>query len=350
MARDPDGPARGGLAGVGPRAVGLATVTPLASIFGSGFLIVIPILERELGALATVGMAGVCLLAWAVGVAIRHNVAVVEPLADAGRLDPITVRMERVSDLTIVVAYVISVALYLRILGLFVVGYVSSGSGSAERLVAVGLVGLITTVGLVRGLAGLELLERVALGAVLLLVLAIGGAFATKDAGSVAGGLRLPPVPSHGLASALLVLGGIVITVQGFETVRYLQHIGRRARIAGCRLSQLISSAVYVLVVGLATPLMGLGTGSGADQDLLVLVRRVAPMFALPLVLCAVLSQFSAATADTEAGVGNLRVIGWTPLRGRRRYLLVGVSAAILAWTLDTSLIIVVASRAFAAY
>ena len=148
----------------------------------------------------------------------------------------------------------------------------------------------------------------------------------------------------------LLVLGGIVITVQGFETVRYLRHIGRRARIAGCRLSQLISSAVYVVIVGLAVPLMGLGTRSGADHDLLELVRRVAPMFALPLVLCAVLSQFSAATADTEAGVGNLRVIGWAPLRGRRRYLLVGAAAAILAWTLGTSLIIVVASRAFAAY
>ena len=119
-----------------------------------------------------------------VGVAIRHNVAVVEPLADAGRLDPVTVRMERASDLTIVVAYVISVALYLRILGLFVVGYVSGGSGSAERLVAVGLVLLITAVGLVRGLAGLELLERVALGAVLVLVLAIGGHLRPRTSGA----------------------------------------------------------------------------------------------------------------------------------------------------------------------
>jgi hypothetical protein len=62
------------------------------------------------------------------------------------------------------------------------------------------------------------------------------------------------------------------------------------------------------------------------------------------------LSQFSAATADTEAGVGNLGVIGWAPLRGRRRYLLVGGAGAVLAATLATSVIIVVASRAFAAY
>lgn len=337
--------------GLGSRPVRLATVTPLASIFGSGFLIIVPILERELGALAVVGMAAVCLFAWMVGIAIRHNVAVVEPLADAGRLDSTTARIDRASDLVIVVAYVISVALYLRILALFVVSYVSAGSGASERLLAVGLVVLITAVGLARGLAGLDLLARLALGSVLVLVLAIGATFAGKDASQLLdGALRLPPVPSPGLVSVLLVLGGIVITVQGFETVRYLQHIDREERIAGCRLSQLISSVVYVLLVALATPLMGLGTSSGADRELLELVQRVAPLLALPLVLCAVLSQFSAATADTEASVGNLRVVGWAPLRGRRRYLLVGAAAAVLAATLGTSLIIVVASRAFAAY
>lgn len=350
MARARDVAGRGGLLSCGARAVRLATVTPLASIFGSGFLIVIPILERELGALAVVGMAGVCLMAWMIGIAIRHNVAAVEPLADAGRLDPTTSRIDRASDLVIVVAYVISVALYLRILALFAVGYVSNGSGAAERMLAVTLVLLITAIGLIRGLAGLELLERLALGAVLVLVLAIGATFAGKDVQQLGGGLHLPPVPSRGLVSGLLVLGGIVITVQGFETVRYLQHIDRGARIVGCRLSQLISSAVYVLIIALATPLMGLGTVSGADRGLLELVQRVAPLLVLPLVLCAVLSQFSAATADTEAGVGNLRVIGWAPLRGRRRYLLVGGAAAVLAGTLGTSIIIVVASRAFAAY
>ncbi len=347
-----DGVAAGdGHAAPGARAVTLATVTPLASIFGSGFLIIIPILERELGALAAVGMAGVCLVAWMVGIAVRHNVAVVEPLADADRLDTITSRIDRASDLVIVVAYVISVALYLRILAVFVVGYVSTGSGVTERLLAVALVLVITAVGLVHGLAGLELLERLALGSVLVLVLALGLRFAGSDASQLlGGGLRLPPVPGPGLVSVALVLGGIVITVQGFETVRYLQHIDRKARIAGCRLSQLISSVVYILIVALATPLMGLGTRSGADRGLLELVQRVAPLLALPLVLCAVLSQFSAATADTEAGVGNLRVIGWAPLRGRRRYLLVGGAAVLLAATLGTYVIIMVASRAFAAY
>jgi len=329
----------------------LASVTPLASIFGSGFLIIVPILERALGSMAAVGMAAVCAVAWMVGAAIRHNVAVVEPLTDAGKLDRITARIERASDLVIVVAYVISIALYVRILAQFVVQYASAGSGLTERLLGVGVIVLITAVGLVRGLSGLDLLERVALGAVLVLVVAIGATFAADDVSRLVGsGVRLPPLPQASVGSVLLVLGGIVITVQGFETVRYLPHIDRATRIAACRLSQLTASLVYVLLVVLATPLMGLGTAAGADDQLLELVQRVAPLLALPLVLCAVLSQFSAATADTEAGVGNLDAIAWRPLRGPRRYVLVGVAGATLAATVSTTMIIVVASRAFAAY
>lgn len=328
------------------------SVVPLASIFGSGFLIVVPILERTLGALAAVGMAAVCALAWLVGSAIRHNVAEVEARAHGGELDAGTRRLERASDLSIVVAYVISVALYLRILAQFVVEYASSGSDVAERLVAVALVVVITAVGLARGLDGLELLERVALGAVLVLVVAVVATFAGKDVGLLAAGdLDLPPVPDLGLGTVLLALGGIVITVQGFETIRYLEdRADRPTRIAASRLAQGLAAVVYVALVVVATPLMGLGTQAGADDDLLGLIERVAPVLALPLVLCAVLSQFSAATADTEAGVGNLAVLGWRPLQGRTGYVVLGMVAAGLAATVATDTIVVVASRAFALY
>ncbi len=316
-------------------------VTPLASIFGSGFLIIVPILERSIGALAVVGITAVCGLAWLIGMAIRHNVAEAERRERDGRKDGVTEKLERLSDVVIVVAYVISVALYLRILAQFVVGYVSSGSGAAERALAVAIVGLITAVGLIRGLDGLQLLEKVALVAVLVLVVAIGGTFVGRDVSALlGGGLELPPVPAGGIGSALLVLGGIVITVQGFETVRYVEG-DAETRIAASRVAQLVASA---------TPLMGLGTDAGADADLLALIERVAPLLALPLVLCAALSQFSAATADTEASVGNLHVLGWRPVQGRVSYVVVGVVAAGLAATLGTAVIVVVASRAFAAY
>ena len=46
---------------------------------------------------------------------------------------------------------------------------------------------------------------------------------------------------------ALLLLGGTVIVVQGFETTRYLgEHYCPETRIRASRLSQIISTVVYV--------------------------------------------------------------------------------------------------------
>ncbi len=44
-----------------------ATSTPLSSIFGSGFLIIVPILAGAVGPYSVLAMAGVCALAYAVG-------------------------------------------------------------------------------------------------------------------------------------------------------------------------------------------------------------------------------------------------------------------------------------------
>ena len=42
-----------------------ATVTPLASILGSGLLIIVPVLERTLGVAAVFGAVGICAVACA---------------------------------------------------------------------------------------------------------------------------------------------------------------------------------------------------------------------------------------------------------------------------------------------
>ncbi len=330
----------------------LATVTPLASIFGSGFLIIVPVLERTLGALAVVGAAGVCAVAWLVGTAIRHCVRVVEPLAASGELDRATRRLERLADAVIVVAYVISVALYLRIMAEYVVSFaVDGGSASAERMLACAAVALIVAVGVLRGFHGLDLLERAALVAVLVLTTLLGGALLIDDARALLDtGLRLPPVPDLGVGRVLLILGGIVITVQGFETIRYLgDEYDAPTRISASRVAQGVAASIYIGVVAVATPAMGLGTSAGPDDTLLQVTNRVAPILALPLVLCAVLSQFSAAIADTAAADGNLRGLAHS-MRGPLPYLVTGGAAIVLAATVNTFAIIAVASRAFAAY
>ena len=337
---------------VGPRRVLLASVTPLASIFGSGFLIIVPVLERALGGLAVLGAVGVSAVAWTVGSAIRHNIQVVEPLAAKGALDRTNQRLEEISDVVIAVAYVISVALYLRIMAEYVVGHLAPGADAATSALAAAAVALIVLVGLTRGFAGLDLMERLALGAVLVLTTVLGAAYLFDSGGRLLGdGIAIPPVPDAGIGHTLLVLGGIVIAVQGFETVRYLgDEYDAPTRIWASRVAQAIAASIYVGFVVVVTPLMGIGTPAGADSTLLDITERVAPLLSVPLVVCAVLSQFSAATADTVAARENLHAEFPRLMRGGRAYVLSGIAAIAMIWTIPTLTIVTVASRAFAAY
>ena len=337
---------------VGASRVLLASVTPLASIFGSGFLIIVPVLERALGGLAVVGAIGVSAVAWVVGNAIRHNIRVVEPLAARGRLGKANERLERVSDVVIAVAYVVSVALYLRIMSEYIVEYVDPGADTATSTVAAAAVAIIVLVGVTRGFRGLDLMERLALGAVLVLTTLLGATFFFESGGQLLGeGVELPPVPDTGLGHTMLVLGGIVITVQGFETVRYLgDQYDAPTRIWASRVAQAIAASIYIGFIVVATPLMGLGTPAGADSTLLDITERVAPLLALPLVVCATLSQFSAATADTVAARENLHAEFPHVLGGGRGYVLSGIAAVAMIWAIPTFTIVTVASRAFAAY
>ena len=340
------------LRGVGVAKVLRASVTPLASIFGSGFLIIVPLLERSMGRLAVVGVVAVCAVAWLIGTAIRHNIAVVEPRLHGGELEPLDRRLEWIGDIAIAIAYVISVALYLRIMAEYLVRYVSPGSESAISAVACAAAVGIVAVGVLRGFQGLDLLERIALIAVLILTTVLGVTFLGADVGDLLGsGIHLPPGGNSGIGKTLLLLGGLVITVQGFETVRYLaDEYDAPTRIWASRVAQLVAASIYIGFVIVATPLMGLGTHAGVDETLIDITERVAPLLTLPLVLCAVLSQLSAATADTAAASGNLHEHATPLLAGHRAYLFSGVAAVALILTIPTLTIVMIASRAFAAY
>ena len=56
-----------------------ATSTPLASIFGRGFLSIVPLLAEAVGMYWVVAMAGVCPLAYAAGGGIRYSIKHAEP-------------------------------------------------------------------------------------------------------------------------------------------------------------------------------------------------------------------------------------------------------------------------------
>ena len=94
-----------------------ATVTPLASIIGSGFLVVGPILASTFGHAAWMAMLALCAIGYLYGAVIRHNIRYVEPRL--GTLPKTGVLVERASDFTLSLAYFVSVAYYLNLFAAF---------------------------------------------------------------------------------------------------------------------------------------------------------------------------------------------------------------------------------------
>lgn len=64
----------------------IATVTPLASIIGSGFLIVAPLLADAVDGWALAAMTAIVILAYAIGAVIGFNIRHAEPLFATARL------------------------------------------------------------------------------------------------------------------------------------------------------------------------------------------------------------------------------------------------------------------------
>ncbi len=157
-----------------------ATSTPLSSIFGSGFLIIVPVLAGAVGPYSVPTMAGVCALAYAVGGVIRFNITHAEP-ALAGQPSEATLSLERASDLALVFAYVISVCLYIHILAAFVLGGLHADTELNENFLTTAVIATIAAIGIIRGLKVLESLEQWALYVTLLIIVLLLAGFGHYD-------------------------------------------------------------------------------------------------------------------------------------------------------------------------
>ena len=328
-----------------------ARSTPLASIFGSGFLVIVPILNAAVGPYAVFAMAGVCAVAYAVGSVIRFNIRHAEPLLADGTISDRAARYERTSNLALVLAYAISVSLYIHILAAFLLGGLGINTPARENLVTVIIVAAIGALGRFRGLDMLLVMERWALRITGVLILALIVGFAAFDWRAFASHtLVWPAVPTHDLWTVLTVLGGTLIVVQGFETSRYLgSEFDREMRVRSCRSSQIVSTVIYVLFVAAATPLMHFLSSEVEDNGLLVLAAKASVLLSIPLVIAAVMSQFSAAVADVVAGGGNVAETTQGRVDDRSAYLWICGVAVVLSFA-STLTILSFASRAFAFY
>ncbi|MGB3050833.1 MAG: hypothetical protein WBB42_07530, partial [Polyangiales bacterium] len=303
-----------------------ATTTPLASIFGSGFLIIVPILAGAVARYSVVAMVGVCALAVAVGSVIRFNIRYAEPVL-ADKPPESTLSIERASDLALILAYVISVSLYLHILAAFVLGGFNADTELNENIVTTSVIAVIMVIGMTKGLAPLEFLESWALWitfAIIALLLA-GFAYFDWNAWQSSAGIQMPKALEHTPWEILTILAGTLIVVQGFETPRYLgEEFDTDTRIKASRWSQIISTAVYIAFVALALPITHLLDGKYDDNSLIELAKFASPLLVTPLIIAAALSQFSAAVADTMSATGNMEELTHHHLKEKFGYLLIG--------------------------
>lgn len=329
-----------------------AMSTPLASIFGSGFLVVVPVLASAVGPYALPAMVVVAWVAFLVGTIVRHNILCAEPVLAKAEIK-LTVRAEQLSDIALVIAYVISVCLYVHILSSFVLVSFALDTPFNKSLLTSIVIGLITAIGLAGGLKPLEKLEQWALYVTIFILVALLLMFSLYDARQflALGTFVLPQMPQRSAWEIVTIAAGTLIVVQGFETTRYLgSRFDVATRIRASRWSQYFSLTVYVLFVALAQPLVPALKGEYGDNSLITLAATASVLLPLPLIIAAAMSQFSAAVADTIAAAANIQETSRNRIGTRWGYLLVGGSAMILAWSGSTFEVIALASRAFALY
>lgn len=329
-----------------------AMATPLASIFGSGFLIIVPILAAAVGPYSPFAIIGVCAVAYAVGSVIRFNIMTVEPVL-AGYPPRMTLMLERLSDVSIVIAYVISICLYLHLMSAFVLTGIGADSPFAEDIMTTGVILIIIAIGMIKGLRQLESLEKWALYCTLMIVALLLAGFAQYDwvQGQSTSGLQFVGISNATAWEIATIVGGTLIVVQGFETTRYLGDTYDAAtRIKASRWSQIFASAIYVLFVLLAMPVVHTLQGNYTEDSLINLTQTTAAFLVIPLVTAAALSQFSAAVADMIAGLGNLEEVSGNRISTHLGYILIGGGALVITWSADTLELVAFASRAFAFY
>lgn len=329
-----------------------ATVTPLASIIGSGFLICGPLLAKEFGSAAILAMAALLALAYAVGAVIRFNIVHVENLTPQLSLnDPLAWAM-RAAQVMLAIAYAVSVAYYLKLLAEFSLkpislpaGYHDLVANAAVTAIIVGLTAL-TFSGDIRKIEhAAHASVSVKLGIIAGLLAALGIWWATRTGAPLA----LPPAKLSWGSIPLLL--GLLITVQGFETSRYMgDHYDQATRVRTMRYAQWLSSAIYLGFLALLTPFLAEAQHAEGVAGILDIMELVAPLLGVFVLIGAVSSQLSAAIADSIGSGGLLVEVSRRKLGVRQAFIASAALAIAIVWLTDPFSVIALSSRAFALF
>lgn len=325
-----------------------AIITPLASIIGSGFLVLGPILGSSYGRYAPIAMLLLCAVAYGFGNAIRFNIQYIDAQFDRKPREHV---LETFASWILAFAYVISVAYYLNLFGAFGVSLTSLNEPFHAKLLTSAVLIIILFVGWTKGFSAMERMEQISVSVKLAIIvgLLLGLAVHFSDEAG-AGVLRFDQANLTGW-SALTLGFGLIVTVQGFETSRYLGAVyNAPLRIKSMKLAQNISTVIYLTYIVLLTyafDTRDLGLDETAIIDMMAIVAPVLPLL---LVAAALSAQFSAAVADTNGAGGLLAELSNGRITPRTAYAILVTAGLIITWAVNLFEIIAYASRAFALY
>ncbi|MEJ8567787.1 hypothetical protein [Elongatibacter sediminis] len=329
-----------------------ATVTPLASIIGSGFLVAGPILAHAAGNFAVLAMLGLCGLGYLFGAAIRHNIAHIENNANWARL-PLVRSLELTSDLALTAAYFISVAYYVSLFAAFGLRLGGIVDPLWIRIGATATIALLGLVGMSGGLRALEDLEVFTVGIKLAVIAGLISLLAFVETHSaVTGAYVWPDISGTSNGDSVRILLGLVILVQGYETSRYLGNsYDAGLRIRTMRRAQWISTLIYITFILLLTPYF---TGDlpeqGGETAIIDMLRPVGLAVAPAIILAALASQSSAAIADMNGAGGLIYETSGKRVSVNVGNLIVATISIGIIWVANIYEIITYASKAFVVY
>ncbi len=328
-----------------------ATVTPLASIIGSGFLIVAPLLGKIVGPLTPWAMVLIVALAYLIGSVVRFNIRHAEPRLTNGTASSGQHFFEHLSNLSLFGAYVVSVAFYLRLMSAFILRGFGMPTETNANVLTTAVLLFIGITGWLRGLKGLERIEEYSVSVKLAVIgaLLLGLGYYGASAGLWGGAPQSQERPP---LEILRMLAGMLLVVQGFETSRYLgREYPADMRVRSMRFAQLLSTFIYVGFAFLIMPLIHYLSPGRLDETAIIdLSGYVSVVLPLMLIIGATMSQFSAAVADTLGGGGLLAEESRARISPKLGYPIISVFAIALVWSTSIFEIITYASRAFAFY
>jgi len=331
------------LSSPGWRAMG----TPLASIIGSGFLIVAPLLWMLVGKFSMWVLLGITGIGYLMGNIMRYNIQYAEPLSN--KQDKTMNHLNVLSETALACSYFISITFYIQLLSSFLLkmGHITDTT-YINLLSSI----IILTTGLYGKFKGFRFLETAEIYSVNLKMttnVAFLIALFYYDAHHGFGAAHDNENVSFSI-DTLRRIGGMLLIVQGFEISRYLGHkYSAEMRIKTMRYAQIISTLIYICFVFLVESLM---TDFKVITTTLVidLSRQVAFILPFAVIIGAISSQYSSAIADMIGCGGTINEVIQDRVKLKTIYLFIAVGCVILLWTVDIFQLITLASRSFAFY